>query len=254
MAGPLIRALSARCCVAGVVLTTAFLLLATGFGPGIAQAQAAAACTDNASTSGFSFTCNFALTRFQLGATNGGSFGSWIVPGFSCAVSMGTGWLECSGGNVPAGQTVTGKVTLTSGVCTPYNGLVFLNEATVQWAGRLCDSDSSDGSGSSGGGSSGSGSGSGSSGSRGGSGSSGSGSGSGSGRSGGTYKQRCVVPRLVGKTLSGARSALNRADCKLGKVTRVKASHAKRNHVLSQSVAARKRLSAGAKVNVVVGR
>ena len=219
MGGRLTRVLRVRCCVAGTVLMTAFLTLATAFGSGIADAQAAGPCRDGASTSGFRFTCDFPIYRFQLGALNSGlEFERWLVPGFSCTVSTGTGWLECSGGNVPAGQAVTGKVTLTSSACTPYDGLAFINEGSVQWVGRLCDSGSSGSSGSS------------------------------------THKHNCVVPRLVGKTLSRATSALKVADCKLGKVTRVKASHANRNHVLAQAPASGKHLSAGARVNVVVGR
>lgn len=65
---------------------------------------------------------------------------------------------------------------------------------------------------------------------------------------------QCVVPRLKGKTLAQARRALSAADCGLGKVSRAKAPRARVGEVLRHSPAAGKRLQAGTRVSVVVGR
>lgn len=63
----------------------------------------------------------------------------------------------------------------------------------------------------------------------------------------------CVVPKLAGKTLKAAKAALAKAHCKLGKVAR-KASPRKAGRVLKQAVKPGKRIRAGAKVAVVLGR
>jgi hypothetical protein len=61
---------------------------------------------------------------------------------------------------------------------------------------------------------------------------------------------RCKVPKLKGLTVTGARRALKRAHCKLGKVTRA-SKGAKR--VVRQSVPRKATKPAGAKVNVKLG-
>jgi subtilisin family serine protease len=67
-----------------------------------------------------------------------------------------------------------------------------------------------------------------------------------------TAAPRCVVPRLKGKTLRAARTALTRARCRLGRVRRVRSRRVGR--VLSQSPRAGTRRPRGAKVNVTLGR
>ncbi len=63
---------------------------------------------------------------------------------------------------------------------------------------------------------------------------------------------RCVVPKLRGTTLAGARRKLTKAHCALGKVTR---KRARRNgRVLKSRTAAGRVLAAGTKVSLVVGR
>lgn len=61
---------------------------------------------------------------------------------------------------------------------------------------------------------------------------------------------RCRVPKLTGLTVAGARRALKRAHCKLGKVTRA-SKGAKR--VVRQSVPRKTTKPVGAKVNVKLG-
>jgi hypothetical protein len=60
---------------------------------------------------------------------------------------------------------------------------------------------------------------------------------------------KCIVPSLVGHTLSGARRLLARAHCTLGHVTRPRA-HGGRLHVARQKPARGTRLAAGARVSV----
>lgn len=63
----------------------------------------------------------------------------------------------------------------------------------------------------------------------------------------------CVVPKLVGKTLGQARTALKAAKCALGKVTRPKAKKGKKLGPLvvkSTSPGAGRKLAAGGKVNL----
>jgi uncharacterized membrane protein YgcG len=105
----------------------------------------------------------------------------------------------------------------------------------------------SGGSGGSGGGGTGASGGSGGGGGTGGSGSSG-----GSGGTGG--KHFCHVPNLIGQKLPAARSALSRANCTLGKVSKRHTKHKNKGHVLSESPSAGASRSPGAHVNVVVGK
>jgi PKD repeat protein len=64
----------------------------------------------------------------------------------------------------------------------------------------------------------------------------------------------CSVPRLVGKTLAQAKRALLKAHCRLGAVTRKKASARGVGRVLVQRPKSGTRRPAGTKVAVVVGR
>jgi hypothetical protein len=63
----------------------------------------------------------------------------------------------------------------------------------------------------------------------------------------------CVVPKLAGKKLAAARTALKKAHCALGKVTR-KRSAKKAGTVTKQSVKAGRPRPAGTKVNVTLAR
>jgi hypothetical protein len=65
---------------------------------------------------------------------------------------------------------------------------------------------------------------------------------------------RCVVPRLRGKTLAGARGALAHANCRLGTVTRSYSATVRTGRVFRQRPIAGTRMPRGARVNVVVSR
>jgi hypothetical protein len=62
---------------------------------------------------------------------------------------------------------------------------------------------------------------------------------------------RCVVPRLTGHSLAGAKRMLKRAHCALGHVTRA-ASHGRRLVVRAQAPKARSRHKAGARVRLTL--
>jgi hypothetical protein len=64
----------------------------------------------------------------------------------------------------------------------------------------------------------------------------------------------CVVPRLKGRTLLGARRALARANCRLGSVTRRYSASVAFGRVVRQQPAAGRRLARYARVSVVVSR
>ncbi len=63
----------------------------------------------------------------------------------------------------------------------------------------------------------------------------------------------CSVPRLAGKTLAAAVVQLRRADCKLGRVVRGRPHH-RSLVVVAQSIAPGKKLRAGARVGLRLGR
>jgi hypothetical protein len=69
-----------------------------------------------------------------------------------------------------------------------------------------------------------------------------------------TPPKKCVVPKVVGKTLKAAKAAIKKAHCSMGKVSYASAPKAKRGRVLKQSPKPGKRLAAGARVNLTVGR
>ena len=64
----------------------------------------------------------------------------------------------------------------------------------------------------------------------------------------------CKVPKVVGLALRQSRTKIVRARCKVGKVKNQHAAKKKRGKVLVQSPRAGKRLKAGAKVNLTVGK
>jgi hypothetical protein len=61
---------------------------------------------------------------------------------------------------------------------------------------------------------------------------------------------QCLVPRLGAKKLAAARKALKSADCKLGRVTKLKGATAKSGLVVSQNPQSGKKLAAGSKVAI----
>jgi hypothetical protein len=65
---------------------------------------------------------------------------------------------------------------------------------------------------------------------------------------------KCIVPGLKGKTLVVAEKAITRAHCAVGKIKKASSSHVKKGHVVSQTPAAGRALSKGAKVSLVVSK
>jgi beta-lactam-binding protein with PASTA domain len=65
---------------------------------------------------------------------------------------------------------------------------------------------------------------------------------------------RCVVPKVVGLRLKKARGRIVRAHCRVGKVTKKFSTRRKKGRVLSQKPKPGKRLAAGARVKLVVGK
>ncbi len=63
---------------------------------------------------------------------------------------------------------------------------------------------------------------------------------------------QCVVPKLKGKTLSAAKSSLKKADCKAGKVTKLKGATPKTGKVSAQSRKPGTKAAAGSKVNLTL--
>jgi hypothetical protein len=64
--------------------------------------------------------------------------------------------------------------------------------------------------------------------------------------------KRCVVPKLTGKKLPAAKAALKKADCKAGKVTKLKGATPKTGKVAAQSRKPGTKAAAGAKVNLTL--
>jgi hypothetical protein len=70
----------------------------------------------------------------------------------------------------------------------------------------------------------------------------------------GSTGAKCLVPNLKGATLSAAAAALRRARCALGAVRRIYSATGRRGRVISQLVAAGRRLPKGTKVSLLVSR
>jgi hypothetical protein len=64
--------------------------------------------------------------------------------------------------------------------------------------------------------------------------------------------EQCVVPNLKGKKLPAAKAALTRADCKAGKVTKLKGATPKTGKVAAQSRKPGAKSTAGTKVNLTL--
>lgn len=65
---------------------------------------------------------------------------------------------------------------------------------------------------------------------------------------------RCLVPKVKGKTLAAAKSAVVKAHCAVGKVSRARSKRIKKGHVISQSPSAGRSLLSGSKVKLVVSK
>jgi DNA-binding beta-propeller fold protein YncE len=63
---------------------------------------------------------------------------------------------------------------------------------------------------------------------------------------------RCLVPRLVHRTLAAARRVLRRANCRLGRVTRRRSASVPRGRIISQRPAPHRRVAVRTQVAVVV--
>jgi beta-lactam-binding protein with PASTA domain len=63
-----------------------------------------------------------------------------------------------------------------------------------------------------------------------------------------------VVPKVVGLTLSKAKTRIRKAHCRTGKITKKVSSRRLRNHVLKQSPRKGTRLPNGGKVKLTVGK
>jgi serine/threonine-protein kinase len=64
----------------------------------------------------------------------------------------------------------------------------------------------------------------------------------------------CVVPNVVGKTLTAATAAIKKGFCSVGKVTTVASSTVRKGRVVSQKPKAGSRLRQHAKVSLVLSR
>jgi hypothetical protein len=64
--------------------------------------------------------------------------------------------------------------------------------------------------------------------------------------------QKCVVPNLKGKNLKAAKAALEKAKCKLGKVTKLAGATAKSGKVAGQGAKAGAKVAVGSKVTVTL--
>lgn len=80
----------------------------------------------------------------------------------------------------------------------------------------------------------------------------GGGGGGGGGSTGGGAS--CKVPKVTGHTLAAARRAIAKAHCKVGRVKKVHSTKKRRGKVVSERPGAGKKLRAGAKVNLTVGK
>jgi hypothetical protein len=69
-----------------------------------------------------------------------------------------------------------------------------------------------------------------------------------------TFKVLCVVPKVKGKTLRGAKRAIKKAHCSPGKVTRAFSKSVKKGRVISQKPRPGKKLAAGARVRLKVSK
>jgi beta-lactam-binding protein with PASTA domain len=67
-------------------------------------------------------------------------------------------------------------------------------------------------------------------------------------------RQPCTVPKVVGKSLPAAKTALAKKGCRTGKVGRAYSNRVKTGRVISQNRRAGRTVAAGSKVNLVLSR
>jgi IPT/TIG domain-containing protein/PASTA domain-containing protein len=79
------------------------------------------------------------------------------------------------------------------------------------------------------------------------------GGGGGDNGGGGGTQSTCVVPRLQGKKLKGAKKQLRRANCRIGSARKRKGATARTGRVVRQSLKPGKRLPPGTKVSFTLG-
>ena len=65
---------------------------------------------------------------------------------------------------------------------------------------------------------------------------------------------KCIVPRVTGKALAAARTALTKAHCGVGKITKAKSSKKNKGKVIAQSPKPGAHLKKGSKVALKVGK
>jgi hypothetical protein len=68
------------------------------------------------------------------------------------------------------------------------------------------------------------------------------------------FTAKCVVPKVVGKTLKKARARIKKAHCRVGKITKKASTKKKKGRVLKQKPKPGKILKPNAKVNLTVGK
>ncbi|HET6867778.1 MAG TPA: PASTA domain-containing protein [Solirubrobacteraceae bacterium] len=68
------------------------------------------------------------------------------------------------------------------------------------------------------------------------------------------FKPLCVVPKVKGKTLATAKKAIKRAQCKVGKVTKVFSAKVKKGRVIAQKRKPGNKLAAGTKITLKVSK
>jgi len=68
------------------------------------------------------------------------------------------------------------------------------------------------------------------------------------------FNPLCVVPKVKGKKLAAAKSAIKRAHCSVGKVTKAFSARVKKGRVISQKPSPGKKLAAGSKVKLKVSK
>jgi hypothetical protein len=69
-----------------------------------------------------------------------------------------------------------------------------------------------------------------------------------------SFLRNCLVPKVKGKRLKAAKRALERHDCRVGKIKHAFSAKVKKGHVISQKPKPHKRLKHGAEVNLVVSK
>jgi hypothetical protein len=69
-----------------------------------------------------------------------------------------------------------------------------------------------------------------------------------------TFQASCIVPKVKGKTLAAAKTAIKARHCSVGSVKKSFSSKVKKGRVISQAPAAGKTLAPGAKVNLTVSK